>query len=142
MYQPKFKVWDPENKTLDFVGAIDWEAEDKPPVSCNTEKNKLYRYPPEELNLISYIGTEDIEGNEIYENFYLLIPSVNIAGTGCFVPDMIGLVRWHSTGFCLLHKSKKDIDIPNTYWEDCKIVGNIYQGLPEKYAKILEAQDA
>ncbi len=63
----RFKVWDDENKKLSFVGAIDWEVNNNPPISCNTVDNKLYRYPPDELKLFQSTGLYDKNG---VEGFY------------------------------------------------------------------------
>ena len=67
MREIKFRVWDTEKKKMSFVGAIDWNNPNDPPITCNTRDNKLYRYPPEELLLMQYTGIKDKRGKEIYE---------------------------------------------------------------------------
>jgi uncharacterized phage protein (TIGR01671 family) len=69
MREIKFKVWDNETKTMQRVGAIDWDSEFKV-ITCNTPTDKLYMCDMcgnKDFVLLQFTGLLDKNGKEIYE---------------------------------------------------------------------------
>lgn len=69
MREIKFRVYDPENKTMEDAGAIDWDS-DGLPITVNTATKKLYRGGfKDDFILMQYtnhsVHDEDAEGSRV-----------------------------------------------------------------------------
>jgi len=124
MREIKFRVWNPENKKMSMVGAIDWDMYYKV-ITCNTKDEKMYKLGHKDLDfiLMQYTGLKDKNGTEIYEGDLLF------SSDWCCNCEVI----WEDGGFTLkegetIYNLKENLtDDDGNYLDDVKVIGNIYE---------------
>lgn len=155
----KFRVFDPDAKTMELVGAIDWAYDFTRIITCNTKERKHYFGYHEDLDpiIMQYTGLKDTHYTEIYLGDVVRLFGFDyevVFECGAFMLasretidyDKLSSNIANYTGcdnapyFCM---NDNVISLWEVYWnfneeEDCvkccEVIGNIYEN-PELLAK-------
>ena len=130
----KFRVFDPESKKIEQVGALDWDHTCNSIITCNTTTQKLYNgyHKSFDFILMQYTNLKDRTGKEIYEGDVVRIGYTR----DNYVFDNIGYVYYSidRAMFYIAELRKEQFNIgsitKNTINGKDKIfeiIGNIYQ---------------
>ena len=119
MREIKFRVWDDYNKTMSYVGQIEW----KDGILQHVLRNRYNEYTLSDISkpiLMQYTGLKDKNGKEIYEGDILV--------TGLCVHNCIVIFERGSFNLQTIEKDTQYLN--NTFWNKSKeneIIGNIYE---------------
>ena len=113
----EFRVFDPESRKMEQVGALDWDYTCSNIITCNTLTQKLYRGYHADSNfiLMQFTGLTDINDKKIYEND--IVALYKQEGVVVY-KQCVFIVEWYKEGK-INYKS---------YLHECgklKIIGNI-----------------
>ncbi len=135
MKKNKFRIWDKENNCFweNIYEAYKGNVQE---LLINLNGDLILRTLegtthesvfPDRFEILRYIGLDDVNGKEIYENY--IVKFGRFAGnpvTGTYWVEDIGVIRWinnHSSfRFCYNGQEQKIRDC--YYWE---VIGNIYE---------------
>jgi uncharacterized phage protein (TIGR01671 family) len=119
MREIKFRLWDKEFNKMRVTGM----GVNKGVLSCD-----------DDCVIMQYTGLKDRTGRDIYEKDLLLIPSGY--GGDFFYKQVIAEVKYDAPEFYPYNLSHKEgLVFQDFQWEDCEVIGNIYEN-PE----LLEAK--